>query len=310
MKTTIYTHESGLRHDTGFSHPERIARLETVLDLLKEPPYDTLPVVKAPPASEDRLTLAHPMMYVDHIRDSIPDHGHVSIDADTILSPGSWDAGLHAAGAVCRAVDDVASGKTTRAFCAMRPPGHHAEPSVSMGFCLFNNVFIGARHAQQAHGFQKIAIVDFDVHHGNGTDTMARRHDGSILFISTHQYPLWPMTGLEEDNDESVMNFTLAPNSGSEQFRSLYEKKVFPALTRFAPDLLMISAGFDAHAADPLAQINLDEEDFRWVTQKLCAVAEASAQGRVISVLEGGYDLPALKASVAAHLDALAALKS
>ena len=309
MKTTIYTHDSGLQHDTGFSHPERIDRLRVIHELLGTPPYSTLPRGIVKPAPEDRLTLAHPFQYVKHIHDAMPDHGHNQIDADTIVSPGSWDAALHGAGAVCAAVDDIVTGKTTRAFCAMRPPGHHAEPSLSMGFCLFNNIFIGARHAQAAHGIKKIAIVDFDVHHGNGTDSMARRHDGSILFISTHQYPLWPMTGLEEDNDDSVLNFTLAPHSGSEKFRTLYETKVIPALMKFAPDLLMISAGFDAHRADPLAQINLDTEDFAWVTQKLCAVADASAQGRVISVLEGGYDLDALKASAAAHLDALAGLK-
>ena len=305
MKTTIYTHDSGLRHDTGFSHPECAGRLKIIQDLLLEPPYSGLPRGIVKPAAEESLALAHPFQYVEHIRDSIPDHGHNLIDSDTILSPGSWDAALHAAGAVCSAVDDVAAGKTTRAFCAMRPPGHHAEPSISMGFCLFNNIFIGARHAQEKHGIEKIAIVDFDVHHGNGTDAMTRRHDGSIMFISTHQYPLWPMTGLEEDNDESVLNFTLPPESGSERFRALYEIKVIPALMRFAPDLVMISAGFDAHRNDPLAQINLDTADFGWVTQKLCAVAEASAQGRVISVLEGGYDPEALRASVAVHLDAL-----
>jgi acetoin utilization deacetylase AcuC-like enzyme len=306
MKTTIYTHDSGLHHDTGFSHPERAARLRVIRDLLEEPPYSSLSRGEVRPVAEDRLILAHPLHYIEHIQNAIPDHGHAEIDADTILSPRSWDAALHAAGAVCSAVDDIAAGKTARAFCAMRPPGHHAEPNISMGFCLFNNIFIGARHAQDAHGFKKIAIVDFDVHHGNGTDAMTRRHDGTILFMSSHQYPLWPMTGLEEDNDESVMNFTLAPHSGSEQFRTLYKTKVFPALTRFAPDLLMISAGFDAHRQDPLAQINLETEDFEWVTKNLCEIANQSAQGRVISVLEGGYDLGALKASVAAHLDALA----
>lgn len=308
MKTTIYTHDSGLRHDTGFSHPERIDRLKVVQELLGEAPYSGLPRGNVKPAAEGRLTLAHLYQYVEHVREAIPDQGHNQIDSDTIVSPGSWDAALHAAGAVCTAIDDIAAGKTVRAFCAMRPPGHHAEPSLSMGFCLFNNIFIGARHAQEKHGIEKIAIVDFDVHHGNGTDAMTRRHDGSILFVSTHQYPLWPMTGLEDDNDESVLNFTMPPESGSERFRTLYETKVLPALTRFAPDLVMISAGFDAHRNDPLAQINLDTEDFRWVTQKLCAVAEASAQGRVVSVLEGGYDLDALRASVAVHLDALAGL--
>lgn len=302
---TIYTHNSGLAHDTGFSHPERADRLRVIHDLLDEA-YANLPRGTVTPAHEELLLLAHPFNYIQHIENAIPDHGHAEVDSDTILSPGSWDAALHAAGAVCVAVDDIAAGKTKRAFCAMRPPGHHAEPNTSMGFCLFNSVFIGARHAQAHHGFKKVAIVDFDVHHGNGTDTMTRRHDGSILFISTHQYPLWPMTGLEDDNEESVMNFTLPPESGSERFRALYETKVFPALTRFAPDLLMISAGFDAHKDDPLAQINLETGDFGWVTERLCDIANISAQGRVISVLEGGYNLDALKASVAVHLDALA----
>lgn len=306
MKTTIYTHDSGLHHDTGFSHPESIERLKTIHALLAEPPYADLARGTVTPAAEDRLTLAHPFHYVEKIRNAVPDTGHVQIDSDTILSPGSWDAALHAAGAVCSAVDDIVSGKTTRAFCAMRPPGHHAELATSMGFCLFNNIFIGARHAQDTHNFKKIAIVDFDVHHGNGTDVMTRNHDGSILFISTHQYPLWPMTGLEEDNDDSVMNFCLPPESGSERFRALYNTKIFPALNRFAPDLLMLSAGFDAHRLDPLAQINLEVEDFAWVTKELGSIADQHTGGRIVSVLEGGYHLKALKQSVAAHLDALA----
>jgi acetoin utilization deacetylase AcuC-like enzyme len=307
MKTTIYTHNSGLNHDTGFSHPERAERLTAVFSVLDGSAYAPLPRGDVYAASEEQILRAHPMHYIDHIRDSVPDRGHAQIDDDTILSPGSWAAALHAAGAVCAAVDDVATGKTTRAFCAMRPPGHHAEPATSMGFCLFNNIFIGARHAQEAHGLQKIAIVDFDVHHGNGTDAMTRRHNGSILFISTHQYPLWPMTGLEEDNDESVLNFTLPPDSGSERFRTLYENKVFPALNRFAPDLLMISAGFDAHRDDPLAQLNLTEDDFTWVTRELAAIANTHCKGQVISVLEGGYNLDALKTCVDAHLSALIA---
>jgi acetoin utilization deacetylase AcuC-like enzyme len=307
MVTTIYTHESGLLHDTGHSHPERADRLRVIYELLDEKPFSDLPRIKAKPAKEDRLTLAHPYTYVLRMEGSIPAQGHKSVDADTILSPGSWDAALHAAGAVCDAVDDVVSGKTTRAFCPMRPPGHHAEPAVSMGFCLFNNVFIGARHAQEKHGIKKIAIVDFDVHHGNGTDSMTRRHDGSILFISTHQYPLWPMTGMEDDNEECVLNYTMPPESGSDLFRKIYSEKVFPALHDFAPDILMISAGFDAHKNDPLAQINLVEEDFRWVTEELCKIADRHCDGRVVSVLEGGYDLVALKFSVAAHLLGLSA---
>lgn len=308
MKTSIYTHKAGLAHDTGFSHPERVERLKTVYELLEEEPFCDWPLVSADAASEDQIMLAHPYHYVERIKDSIPDKGHKSIDDDTIVSPGSWDAALHAAGAVCSAVDDVIYGKTERAFCAMRPPGHHAEPAHSMGFCMFNNIFIGARHAQEEHGIDKIAIVDFDVHHGNGTDTMTRHHDGSILFISTHQYPLWPMTGLEIDNDENVMNFTLPPESGSDKFRDLYNRKVFPALEQFEPDLLMISAGFDAHRLDPLAQLNLEVDDFDWVTRELCAMADRHCGGRVVSVLEGGYNLDALRESVSAHLRALAGL--
>ncbi len=305
MKTTYYTNYTGLKHDTGMAHPECIDRLRTVQNLMETAPFDTYPRGEVRSATEDDILRAHPYSYFEHVMENIPERGNTTFDSDTIVSPGSWQAALDAAGALCSAINDIANGKTQRAFCAVRPPGHHAEPSKSMGFCLFNNVFIGARYAQDVHGFQKIAIVDFDVHHGNGTDAMTRRHDGSILFISTHQYPLWPMTGLEEDNEECVMNFTLPPASGSENFRSLYEKKVFPALTRFAPDLLLLSAGFDAHKDDPLAQINLETEDFGWVTERLCAIADQTAGGRVASILEGGYDLDALKASVAAHLTAL-----
>ncbi len=306
MKTTIYTHGSALSHDTGFSHPECADRIRVLQDMLEKAPYDALPRGIVRPADEAEILRAHPFHYIEHVRDSIPDHGHAEIDGDTILSPGSWEAAIHAAGAVCSAVDDIAAGKTTRGFCVMRPPGHHAEAALSMGFCLFNNIFIGACHAQAAHGFQKVAIVDFDVHHGNGTDMMTRHHDGSILFISTHQYPLWPMTGLEIDNDENVLNFTLPPMSGTAHFRKIYEEKVFPALEKFAPDLLMISAGFDAHRMDPLAQINLEDDDFSWVTRRLAEIADRHAGGRIVSVLEGGYNLDALRTSVAAHLDALA----
>lgn len=306
MKTTVYTHPSNLAHDTGFSHPERAARIEAILELLTDKAFSNLQRVEAVAATEEQLLRAHPLNYIERIQDAIPAQGHVSIDADTILSPGSWEAALHAAGAACQAVDDIISGKTTRAFCAMRPPGHHAEAALSMGFCLFNNIFIGARHAQEAHGIKKVAIVDFDVHHGNGTDSLCRHHDGSILFLSTHQHPLWPMTGLEDENDDCVMNFTLPPESGSERMRKLYTDKIFPALDRFAPDLLMISAGFDAHRLDPLAQLNWEDDDFGWLTSELCKIADRHCGGRIVSVLEGGYNLDALKTSVAAHLTALA----
>lgn len=305
MKPTLYLHDSALSHDTGFSHPECADRIAAIRKTLDAAPYDALPRGIVRPASEAEILRAHPYSYMEHIKEAIPARGHGKVDDDTVLSPGSWEAAIYAAGAVCSAVDDIAAGKTRTGFCVMRPPGHHAEPSLSMGFCLFNNIFIGARHAQAAHGFKKIAIVDFDVHHGNGTDTMTRRHDGSILSISTHQYPLWPMTGLEEDNEECVLNFTMPPMSGPDAFRKIYESRVFPALEDFAPDLLMISAGFDAHRLDPLAQINLEEEDFEWVTARLSAIAARHAGGRIVSVLEGGYNLDVLGACVAAHINGL-----
>lgn len=308
MKTTIYKHKSGLSHNTGFSHPENAHRLEVLLSLINEAPFSSLPRKDAKPASEETLCLAHPYYYVQRVLDSLPDRGHARLDGDTILSPGSWQAAVEAAGAVCDAVDDIISGQTIRAFCLTRPPGHHAEPAKSMGFCLFNNIFIGARHAQERHGIPKVAIVDFDVHHGNGTDVMTRNHDGSILFASTQQSFLWPATGLEEDNEPCVMNFGLPQNSGSDFFRTTYEKKIFPVLEDFKPDLLMISAGFDAHRSDPLAQINLETEDYGWITQKLCDIADRHAGGRIVSVLEGGYDPQALRESAAAHLSALAGL--
>jgi acetoin utilization deacetylase AcuC-like enzyme len=300
VKTTIYTHPAALLHDTGDGHPEGAARLHALETILKE-----YPQIEAQPATQDQLLRAHPLHHIQMIEEATPPSGLSALDGDTILSPHSFDAALLAAGAACQAVDDVIAGRTQAAFCAMRPPGHHAEPTRAMGFCLFNNVFIAARHAQAAHNIKKIAIVDFDVHHGNGTDTMTRRHDGSILYISTHQYPLWPMSGLEEDNEDSVKNFTLPAGADGDTFRKLYETKVFPALNKFAPDLLMISAGFDGHRDDPLAGWTLTEQDFGWVTAELKKIAVTHGHGRVISMLEGGYHLPALAASVAAHLRAL-----
>lgn len=308
MKTTLYTHEDALLHDTGPGHPERPERLSALLSLFSEIPFADWPQRRAVAAGTDHLLYAHPQYYIDMVENVIPAQDHLaSIEGDTILSHDSWEAALRAAGAVCEAVSDIASGKTVRAFCAMRPPGHHAEPARSMGFCLFNNIFIGARHAQVAHGLKKIAIVDFDVHHGNGTDAMTRAHDGSILFISTHQFPLWPMSGLPEDNEACVKNFTLPAGADGAAFQRLYKEKVLPEVDKFAPDLLMISAGFDGHRDDPLAQWNLLEEDYAWVTKELCRLAAKHCGGKVISVLEGGYHLDALKSSVAAHLKALSA---
>lgn len=300
MKTTIYTHPIAQKHEMGEAHPERPDRLRVMLETLAE-----YPIAQACPATQDQLLLAHPLHYIQAIEDAVPASGYHAIDGDTLLNPYTYEAALHAAGAACQAVDDVIAGKTHTAFCAMRPPGHHAEPRRAMGFCFFNSVFIAARHAQTAHGIEKIAIVDFDVHHGNGTDVMARNHDGSILYISTHQYPLWPMSGTEEDNEASAKNFTLPAGADGAAFRKLYDTKVFPALEKFAPDLLMISAGFDGHRDDPLAGWNLTEDDFAWVTEGLKKIAAAYSHGKIVSVLEGGYDLDSLAASVKAHIAAL-----
>lgn len=309
MKTTLYTHPSALAHDTGPGHAEQPGRAEALYALFEEPAFAAFARKQAVAASEDQLRLAHPLHYIQAIEDSLPGADLVKLDEDTVMSPATWEAALHAAGAACLAVDDVMKGDTDNAFCAMRPPGHHAEPTRAMGFCLFNNIFIGARHAQNAHGVKKVAIIDFDVHHGNGTDAMTRAHHhekhGEILFISTHQFPLYTMTGNPEDNERYVKNWTLHAGDGSAEFRKLYEEKVFPALESFGPELLMISAGFDAHRDDPLAGLNLIEDDFAWVTAQLIEKAAPTTGGKTVSILEGGYNLEALKNSVAAHLLAL-----
>lgn len=298
MTVAIYTHTSGLHHDTGPGHPESPARLQTLLDLFTEKNW---PTIAAREANIEWIARAHPMRYIDALQDMMPDRGTTYLDSDTIASPESWDAALHAAGAACQAVEDVIAGKTKRAFCAMRPPGHHAEPMRANGFCYFNNIFIGALHAQSL-GLRKIAIVDFDVHHCNGTDAMARLHE-DVYCISSHQWPLFPGTGGPDDQVPGrVLNLPLPAGTGSQKFRETYEEKVFPALHDYKPDLLMISAGFDAHRDDPLAQMELVEDDFAWATGELCRIADTHSGGRVVSVLEGGYNLTALKNSVEAHI--------
>jgi acetoin utilization deacetylase AcuC-like enzyme len=215
------------------------------------------------------------------------------------------EAALHAAGAVCQAVDDCFTGKIDRAFCAVRPPGHHALAGEAMGFCLFNNAAIGAMYAMSKYGAERIALVDIDVHHGNGTEAFAREHEG-IFFISSHQWPLWPGSGRGDDNIEGrILNIPLPPGSGPREFRRAYKEQVFPALEEYGPELILISAGFDAHRDDPLAGLNLMDEDYGWITGNICDIAERHCGGRVISTLEGGYNLDALKRSVAAHLRAL-----
>lgn len=296
----IYTHPSCLKHDTGPGHPERAARLQTLLDLFEEMDIETTP---AREAEMNELLRAHPQKYIDAVQEAVPDRGQAYLDADTALSPGSWDAALHAAGAVCQAVDDVLAGKCTRVFCAVRPPGHHAFPDRPEGFCIFSNVAIGALHALQK--VKRVAVVDFDVHHGNGTDAIARAHNG-FFFASTHQWPLYPNTGLaEEDIAGRVVNRPLPANAGGAEFRAAWTD-ILKHMDAFKPELVFISAGFDGHRDDPLAQLNLTEDDYAWITGELVKLAVRHCGGKVISTLEGGYDLTALKNSVAAHINVLA----
>lgn len=302
----LFVNRSALNHNTGEHHPENIKRIQTLYELFEQQPFSSLPIEQAEPATIEQISRAHPVEYIHALEEMTPDQGGAYADGgDTVLSPGSFTAALDGAGAICSAVDQVMQGQIKRAFCATRPPGHHAEPSQAMGFCLFNNAPIGALHAQAIYGIQRVAIIDFDVHHGNGSDTMARKHDG-IFYASSHQFPFYPGTGAPETNIEGrVCNVALSAGSSSAEFRKAYIDVILPQLAEFAPELLIISAGFDAHTDDPLAEIYLEEDDFSWITKELAACADKHCDGKIVSVLEGGYNLNALKNSVAAHLNAL-----
>ena len=308
MTTILFTHDACLAHDPGPHHPESPARLAAVLEALDAPAFAGLERRTAPAATDAQLALVHPVEHVERILGMVPPAGWAMVDGDTILSPGSRDAALRAAGAAVAAVDAVVAGAAENAFCAVRPPGHHAEPSRSMGFCLFNNVAIGAAHARHAHGLRRVAVVDFDVHHGNGTQAFVF-DDPDYLYCSTHQWPLYPGTGAPGETGVAgnVVNAVLPPGANGGDFREAFEGRVIPALDAFAPDFLMISAGFDAHEADPLAGLRLATADYGWVTERLLAVAKRHCGGRLMSTLEGGYDLRALGESAAAHVSALMA---
>ena len=304
MIIAYLSHPGCLRHDMG-PHPECPARLEVIGDrLLTEGLDASLQRVEAPRVDRELLEATHDPAYVQHIHQSAPDQGRVWLDGDTAMNPHSLEAALRAAGAVQLAVDLVLEGAVSRAFCAVRPPGHHALSSQAMGFCLFNNVVVGARRALQRHGLERVAILDFDVHHGNGTEELVSG-DNRILFCSTFQHPFYPHSG-HEPAAANVINTPLAAGSGSREFRAAVTRDWLPALLDFAPELLLVSAGFDAHREDDIAGLELEEDDYAWVTRCLCEQATRSAAGRVVSTLEGGYALPALGRSVAAHLRTLA----
>ncbi|MDF1791179.1 MAG: histone deacetylase family protein [Thalassobaculaceae bacterium] len=305
MTTLLYTHEACVEHDPAPMHPEHPARLKAIWKALDTPGFDLLERREAPVATVEQIARVHPEPFVTAILDAVPDSGVVAIDGDTFLSPGSGEAALRAAGAAVAATDAVLGGEAANAFCAARPPGHHAEPDRAMGFCLFNSVAIAARHAQTVHGLARVAVIDFDVHHGNGTQ--AAFWDVPTLFYgSTHQMPLYPGTGAATERGQgNIVNAPLAPMSGSEEFRRAMTDRILPSVTAFRPELLIISAGFDAHRDDPLASLMLETEDFVWATAELMRVADAVCGGKVVSCLEGGYDLHALAESTAAHVKQL-----
>jgi len=307
MSILILTHPSSHAHVTPPGHPERVARIEAVDRVLASGPYVGLPRAEAPAASDDQIGRAHDAAYVEMIKASAPAQGWVSLDPDTHMCPNSLEAARHAAGSNIAAVEAVVGGRHKAAFCAVRPCGHHAEKNRAMGFCLFNNVAIGAHHALDALGVGKLAIVDFDVHHGNGTQDIFWS-EPRVMFASSHQMPLYPGTGAaHETGAGNIFNAPLDPMSGGRKMRVAYDGIVFPALRAFDPDLIMISAGFDAHRDDPLANLNWLAQDFGWVTAQICKIAAECCEGRVVSTLEGGYDLDGLADSLAAHLDALIA---
>lgn len=305
MTTLLLTHPSSLEHDTGPGHPERADRIRAIEQVLAHETFAGLQRAEAPRASREQLELAHPSTYVEGIEKARPGNGRIHLDGDTVMSPGSWEAALRAAGAAIAAVDRVAAGEANNAFCALRPPGHHAERARAMGFCMFSNAAIAGLYARSQHGAKRVAVVDFDVHHGNGTQDIFW-NDKDFYYGSTHQMPLFPGTGaVTETGVGNIFNAPLRAGDGGEQFREAVESRILPSLKTFGPEMLIISAGFDAHVNDPLASIALVEADFAWVTRQLMDVADAHCEGRIVSVLEGGYDLKGLAGSVAAHVATL-----
>jgi acetoin utilization deacetylase AcuC-like enzyme len=304
--TLLISHAACLAHDMGEGHPERPDRVRAIERALESEAFQTLAREAAPRADPSAIARVHRQDYIEAIRAAAPKEGRTALDADTSMSPGSFEAALRAAGGAVFAVDEVMGGKVRNAFVSTRPPGHHAEVATPMGFCFFNNAAIAARHAQAAHGAERVAIVDFDVHHGNGTQHIFW-DDPTVMYASTHQMPHYPGTGAvgERGEHNQIVNAPLRAGDGGEAFREAMEAAILPRIEAFAPDLMVISAGFDAHRRDPLGNLNFVEADFAWATRKLMGVARKTSGERVVSVLEGGYDLEGLARSVAAHVSAL-----
>ncbi len=304
-KTVLFSHPACLDHDNGFGHPESADRLRALLDKLGAADFVDLDCRIAPRAERAQLSRVHTIPYISQVFATVPETGQVNLTPDVILSPESGEASLRAAGAVCAAVDVVAGGEARNAFCAVRPPGHHAAAGNTMGFCVFNNLAVGIEHARTAHGFKRVAAVDFDVHHGNGTQAIYRR-DADVFFASIHQSFIFPRSGdASEVGVGNVVNVPLVRGTGRAEFKRSFAERILTALRRFAPDFLFVSAGFDAHVRDPIGDMRLWTEDFAWLTDELLGVAADWCEGRVVSVLEGGYDPEAVAQAGAAHVRAL-----
>ena len=304
MSTIIIHHDDCLRHNPGARHAESPQRVKAVMGGLKG--LKGLQKLPAPKASLEQISRVHPAEFWAGLQAQEPSRGRVALDEDTFLNHGSIDATLRGSGALCFAIDQVLSDMALRAFCVARPPGHHSGPALAMGFCLLNHIAIGAMHALQNDAIKRVAIIDFDVHHGNGTQAVFEQNP-DVMFVSSHQQPLYPGTGnIEENGCGNILNMALAPGDGSKAFRKVWSTLGLPAVHTFAPDLILVSAGFDAHQRDPLAQLEVQDADYRWITEEICDLATDSCQGRVVSLLEGGYDLQALASASRAHVEGLA----
>ena len=307
MTTALFTHSVCLEHYTGYSHPESPARLQELLYRLSQPDFEALVRHEAPRAERAQLSLVHEPKYVSQVLFSVPETGTHDFAINTVMSPRTAEAALRAAGAVCAAVDAVMAGEVRNAFCAVRPPGHHAETGRAMGFCFFNNVAIGVAHARAVHGIKRAAVIDFDVHHGNGTQQIFKNQP-DVFFVSTHQQNIFPNTGASTDRGiGNVLNLPLARGTDGKTYRQVFAEKVLPALAAAKPELIFISAGFDAHCDDPLGDLRLKNEDFAWITEILVEFAAQWCDGRIVSTLEGGYDPHAVAGASAAHIRALMA---